>query len=202
METCADDGSEARARLERGLRRDLDVAAGALTGAGPPALDALPAARGAADAIERLTEILVADARHAGHTWQRIGELLSISRQAAHQRFGDGAVMADPATARLLDRAAEIVAQLDGGLWDAAAADFTAAMAARLPAPRLAAVWSQILASAGPLREIGAPAARRRGPFRVVDVPLAFEHGPMKARVSFDHEMAVAGLFILLPDAP
>jgi len=28
-----------------------------------------------------------------------------------------------------------------------------------------------------------------------------FEHGPMKARVTFDRDDSVAGLFILLPDA-
>jgi hypothetical protein len=196
------DGSYERGRLERELRRDLDTMLDALVRGREPAPGGLLAARGAAAAIERATEILVSDARRAGHTWRRIGELLSISRQAAHQRFGDGAVAADPASARLLERATEIVAQMQGGRWEAAAADFTAPMAEKVPVSELSAVWSQILASAGLLREIGAPTVTRRGPFRVVDVPLAFEHGPMKARVSFDHEGSVAGLFILLPDAP
>jgi hypothetical protein len=61
-------------------------------------------------------------------------------------------------------------------------------------------VWQQVLSKAGALQAIGRPSVARRGPFRIADVPLVFEHGPMKARVTFDRDSSVAGLFILLPD--
>ena len=52
------------------------------------------------------------------------------------------------------------------------------------------------------MRSVGAPALNRRGPYRICDVPLEFEGGPMKARVTFNYDGAVGGLFILLPDVP
>jgi hypothetical protein len=67
------------------LERNVVVAA--LGGAGPVPLAALRAARTAAAAIKDATQGLVTEARQAGHTWQEIGQLLSISRQAAQQRF-------------------------------------------------------------------------------------------------------------------
>jgi hypothetical protein len=48
----------------------------------------------------------------------------------------------------------------------------------------------------------GEPFVRRVGDRTVVDIPLRYEAGDMKARVSFDPDEKVAGLFILIPDAP
>ena len=47
-----------------------------------------------------------------------------------------------------------------------------------------------------------APFVRRVGDLTVVDIPLRYEAGDMKARVAFDADEKVAGLFILVPDAP
>jgi hypothetical protein len=48
----------------------------------------------------------------------------------------------------------------------------------------------------------GEPFVRRVGDHTVVDIPLRYEAGDMKARVAFDADEKVAGLFILVPDAP
>jgi hypothetical protein len=44
------------------------------------------AAQHIADA-ERMLRSAVDDARHAGATWQQIGDVLGTTRQAAHERF-------------------------------------------------------------------------------------------------------------------
>jgi hypothetical protein len=94
------------------LERNVAVVVAALRGAGPAPLAALLAARTAAAAIEDATQGLVTEARQAGHTWQEIGQLLSISRQAAQQRF-TAPGPDDPAhqSAALGRRAAQIVQQ-------------------------------------------------------------------------------------------
>ncbi len=169
----------------------------------PAPLADLLAARTAADAIEEATSLAVARARREGRTWHEIGELLSITRQAAQQRFGDRPQTPESSEqAALTQRAAEIVEQLDHRDWAAVSADWNATMRTKLPLTELAETWEQITSSAGALQGIGRPSLTRKGPYRISDVPLVFEHGPLRARVTFDHTGSVAGLFILLPDTP
>ncbi len=169
----------------------------------PAPLAGLLAARTAAQAIEEATSLAVAQARREGHTWHEIGELLSITRQAAQQRFADRPqTPVDTEHAALTQRAIEIVQQLDHRDWAAVSADWNDTMRTKLPRSELAQTWKQIVSSAGALQGIGRPSVTRKGPYRIAEVPLVFEHGPLQARVTFDHTGSVAGLFILLPDAP
>ena len=46
------------------------------------------------------------------------------------------------------------------------------------------------------------PFVRRVGDYTMVDIPMRYEAGDMKGRVAFDDDEKVAGLSILLPDAP
>jgi len=195
-----------RRRLAAVLARTTDSVVAALTpGADGDAtalqpLAVLLAAVTAAGALEDATSFAVARAREAGHTWQEIGELLAITRQAAQQRFGDrGADRAEPEHAALAARAAEIVAQIDRGDWAALSADWNGVMRSELSRERLEQVWHGLIASAGSLQAVGRPTVRRKGPYRVAEVPLVFEHGPMRASITFDHDDLVAGLFLLPP---
>ncbi len=193
---------ELRARVALVLDQNLSVVNAALrreAGAASP-MSALLSARTAAEAIEQATRLIVEQARAAGSTWQEIGELLAITRQAAQQRFGQATPEAD--TALLALRAAEVVSQVDAAAWNDVTADWDDVMRAQLGAQRLGEAWRQIVASAGPLQTIGQSSVTRKGPYRIADVPLIFEHGPMKARVVFNHEQKISGLFVLLPDAP
>lgn len=52
------------------------------------ALALVDAARVAAEESSRLLRESIAGARTAGHSWDSIGQLLGVSRQAAQQRFG------------------------------------------------------------------------------------------------------------------
>lgn len=170
---------------------------------GQSVMPALVAARTAADVIDKATHVLVRDARGAGHTWEEIGQMLGISRRAAKRHFA--AAESDTQGNRFLSlerRATEVVEQIRDGEWDAVVVDWDETMRAKLPTERLAEVWQQVSGQSGALQALGRPSIRRRGPYRIADVPLAFEHGPMKARVTFNHDNSIGGLFILLPDAP
>lgn len=48
----------------------------------------------------------------------------------------------------------------------------------------------------------GEPFVRRIGDHTVVDIPLRYEAGDMKARVAFDADEKVAGIFVLAPETP
>ncbi len=193
---------ELRARVALVLDQNLSVVNAALRGEDGAAspMSALLSARTAAEAIEQATRSIVEQARAAGSTWQEIGELLAITRQAAQQRFGQAT--AETETALLALRAAEVVSQVDAAAWNDVTADWDDVMRDQLGAQRLGEAWRQIVASAGPLQTIGQSSVIRKGPYRIADVPLIFEHGPMKARVVFNHEQKISGLFVLLPDAP
>jgi Protein of unknown function (DUF3887) len=163
-------------------------------------LAVLLAACTAGDAIEDATRFAVTQARAAGHTWHEIGEVLAITRQAAQQRFGDRASQRDAsANIALARRASQIIEQIAHGQWAAVTTDWNATMRSGLPVKRLKAVWRQLTTTAGALQGVGRATVKPRGPFRIAEVPLVFEHGPMRARVTFDHDDQVAGLFLLLP---
>jgi hypothetical protein len=196
------DEHEALARL---LAHNSEAIVHALrqpTGTTGAAMSALVSARTVADAVEEVTHVLVREARGAGHTWHEIGQLLGITRQAAQQRFG--AATADPASAELAslaNRSTEMIEQIRDADWDGLTADWDETMRAELPVEQVAATWERISGEAGGLKAVGPPSITRAGPYRIAEVPLVFEHGPMKARVTFKHDDAVAGLFVLLPDA-
>jgi hypothetical protein len=197
-----EDRLELQARVALVLEQNLSVVSAALhgeEGAASP-LSALLSARTTAEAIEQATRLIVDQARAAGCTWQEIGELLAITRQAAQQRFGQ--VTAQPEHGPLASRAAEVITQVNESAWQEVTADWDEIMRGELGAERLQEAWRQIIASAGPLQAIGQASVSRKGPYRIADVPLIFEHGPMKARVVFNHTEKISGLFVLLPDAP
>jgi hypothetical protein len=163
-------------------------------------MSALLAARTVAELAEDATRILVDRARAAGHTWTEIGELLRSSRQAAQQRFGSPAREPRDEFADLATRASTLIERLRSRRWTAATAGWTEQLRAELPPQELAKVWDRLQRSTGQLVTAGRASVVRKGPFRIADVPLAFEHGPMRARITFDHDEQVAGLFFLLPD--
>ena len=197
-------GDVVRERLAGALERDVDAVLRHLRG--EPGADGvmatLVASRAAGDTIEEVTRLLVADARGAGRTWQEIGQLLSVTRQAAQQRYGDRPAGAEVGGQALAARASEIVRQLASGDLAAVSVDWDETLRSKLSIDALADAWRQVGTGAGPLQEVGDPVLSRRGPYRVADVPLQFAHGPMKARITFNHDGTVGGLFVLLPDAP
>lgn len=74
-------------------RVELDVAKLVRAHAGPEGghLDRAVTAMRVAEAAERLARVEVERARVAGATWREVGGAFGTNRQAAHERFSDGA---------------------------------------------------------------------------------------------------------------
>ncbi|MFF3409492.1 DUF3887 domain-containing protein [Streptomyces sp. NPDC002742] len=178
----------------------------------PPAyLDLVGRAQGIDALGEQVLKLCVQQSRDAGHTWQEIGDLLGVTRQAAFQRFGKPI---DPRTGEPMDktvrmtdaaeRALTIVTAVLEDRMDDARPSFNAqvleAFTDKVRADGLATVAGLVGAFEGFAE--GEPFVRRVGDHTVVDIPLRYEAGDMKARVAFDSDEKVAGIFVLAPETP
>jgi hypothetical protein len=160
---------------------------------------------------EQVLKLCVQQSRDAGHTWQEIGDLLGVTRQAAFQRFGKPI---DPRTGEPMDktvrmadaaeRAVEIVAAVLDGRMDEARQSFNAEVLAVFTDQVRGNALATVAGLVGAFQGFGEgePFVRRIGDHTVVDIPLRYEAGDMKARVAFDTDEQVAGLFILAPETP
>src|SRR5271170_1198423 len=194
-------------RLTHGHRHDsLDMVdrladAVARSGSGLP-LEALAAARDLSAAAGEALQQAVDRARAAGHSWREIGDVLGTTRQAAFQRFGHpvdprtGAPMSTEIAPGVTDRAVTIVACLAEGRWEEARQDFNAKMSEALDAGRMAEAWARMASLVGGYEGMGEPFAHRVADHTVVEIPLRFEAGEATARVVFDEEGKVAGLWL------
>ena len=201
--------SELTSHLERQVAALAEIAGHPL--AAPDYLDLVRRARDVTVLADQALRLCVEQCRDAGHTWQEIGDLLGVTRQAAFQRFGKPV---DPRTGEIMDktvhmadageRATMIAAAVLEGRMDEARKYFNAqvleAFTDEVRGDALATVAGLVGAFEGFADE--APFVRRIGDHTVVDIPLRYEAGDMKARVAFDTDEKVAGLFILPPEIP
>jgi hypothetical protein len=152
----------------------------------------------AGDALQEAVDRARAD----GHSWREIGDVLGTSRQAAFQRFGHpidprtGAPMRADVPLGSADRAVAIVASLADGQWEQARDDFNARMSEAIDAVQLAEVWARMASLIGSYEGMGEPFARRAADHIVVEIPLRFEAAEATARVVFDADDKVAGLWL------
>ena len=179
--------------------------------ASPAYLDLVQRAQGVDSLAEQVLKLCVQQCRDAGHTWQEIGDLLGVTRQAAFQRFGKPI---DPRTGEPMDktvhmadaaeRAVQVVSDVIEGRMDHARQSFNAQVLALFTDEARGSALATVAGLVGAFEGFGAaePFTRRAGDLTVVDIPLRYEAGDMKARVAFDADEKVAGLYILLPDAP
>jgi len=179
---------------------------------GPPSY--LELVRHAQDAEVLAGQVLrqcVQQCRDDGCTWQVIGDLLGVTRQAAFQRFGKPI---DPRTGELMDktvsmtdaaeRAVQIVTDILEDRMDQARPSFNAQVLAAFTDKVRGDALATVAGLVGAFEGFGAgePFVRRIGDHTVVDIPLRYEAGDMKARVAFDTDEKVAGFFILPPETP
>lgn len=155
--------------------------------------------------------LCVRQCRDAGHTWQEIGDLLGVTRQAAFQRFGKPI---DPRTGEPMDktvhmadaaeRAVAILTDVLEDRMDAVRPSFDAKVLEAFTDKVRGDALATVAGLVGAFEGFGDsdPFVRRIGDHTAVDVPMRYEAGDMKGRVAFDAEEKVAGLFILAPDAP
>jgi hypothetical protein len=157
----------------------------------------------AADALRTSVDL----ARAAGRTWQELGDVLGVTRQAAFQRFGHPVDprTGQPMSSALLPGAAEKATQLMidwvEARYDQATANFNQTMAERMTAGGLSDAWARLAGLVGRYEGMGEPAARQAGDLTIVDIPMSFEASEMKGRVVYDKDGKVAGLFVLKLDA-
>ncbi len=186
------------------------VAVGVLPAAAgeAPDLAAVRIARELAALAASALRLSVERARAADHTWQKIGDLLDVSRQAAFQRFGrpidprTGEPMSNAVLPGAGERATELLIDWIEERYDRLIGSFDKTMTGALPADKLAATWAQVIGMVGGYEGMREPLVRQLGDHTVADVPLRFEAADMKGRVAFDTQGRVAGLFVLSADAP
>jgi hypothetical protein len=174
-------------------------------------LDLIRTARNVGSTADAVLALCVQQSRDAGHTWQEIGDLLGVTRQAAFQRFGKpidprtGAPMDKTITMTdAADRATTITRQVLDGRMDEARPSFNAQVLAAFTDEVRSAAMVTITGMVGAFEGFGEgePFVRRIGDHTVVDIPLRYEAGDMKARVAFDGDEKVAGLVIIPAEVP
>lgn len=189
------------------LHRQLGqiLAAPVLRGDDGP-LELVRAAREVQARAEALIAAAVLQAREAGKTWQEIGEVLGVSRQAAFQRYGKPI---DPRTGGPMNTTAlpiadelttTVIDDLAHARWADVSARFDATMRDRLTDEGLAEAWAHIVGLAGAYEGHGDTDTVRAGDFTTTNTPLNFEAGDFVARLTFRDDESLAGLYILNPD--
>jgi hypothetical protein len=170
-------------------------------------LDLVRAAHEVRDGAEALMAAAVQQARDAGRTWQEIGEVLGVSRQAAFQRYGkpidprSGEVMNTNPLPDAVELARAVIDDHAHGRWADITARFDDTMRAGLTEEGLAEAWAYIAGLAGAYESHGDTDVVRAGDFTITNTPLAFEAGDFVARITFRDDRTIAGMFILNPDA-
>jgi hypothetical protein len=175
-------------------------------GEGPPDLGAVRLAHDLHALAATALQASVEQARATGRTWQQIGDLLGVTRQAAFQRFGRPT---DPRTGEPMNglvrpdagrRATALVIGWIEARYSEITAGFDEALTERLTPDALAAAWAQVVGTVGEYQRMGEPLVRQVGDYTVTDIPMGFEAGDMKGRVAFDRDGKVSGLFVIPPE--
>jgi hypothetical protein len=169
-------------------------------------LELVRAAHEIRDGAETLLVEAVEQARAAGRTWQDIGGVLGVSRQAVFQRYGKPL---DPRTGETMNTtplpgadelARTVIDDLVHTRWADVRARFDATMHDGLTEEGLAEAWAQIAGMVGAYESHGDTDATRTGLFTTTNTPLTFEAGDFVARITFRDDRTIAGLYILSPD--
>lgn len=107
--------------------------------------------------------------------------------------------LADPpeGEAARIKLAEAFVRDLAEGRFDKATAHYDATMRTALPAAKLEAIWSQLVATNGALASFDEPRTGQIGPYEVVFVPAVFERARLDVKVVFDQKNHIAGLFFV-----
>ena len=147
-------------------------------------------------------------ARADGRTWQEIGDVLGVTRQAAFQRFGNpidprtGVPMNASTRPGAAEHATQLITDWFAGDYAAMSADFNEEVASKASAEIMAAALAQVTGMVGAFEGMGEPVVRQWGDITVVDIPLRFEAGELNGRVSYDKGGKVAGVWALNPGTP
>jgi len=182
------------------------LAAPVLNGGNDP-IELVRAADQIRGGAEALMTAAIQQAREAGRTWQEIGQVLGVSRQAAFQRYGkpidprNEKVMNTNPLPEAVELARAVINDHAHGRWADITERFDDTMRAGLTEEGLAEAWAYLAGLAGAYESHGDTDAVRAGDYTITNTPLAFEAGDFVARVTFRDDRTIAGLYILNPDA-
>ncbi len=121
-----------------------------------------------------------------------MGIAMALGLAAALVPGGRGAPPSGPGAV-----AAWVVTSLREGRYAALTEAFDARLRRELPAARLEAAWTGLVATMGELERVGTPRSVGSGMLEVVEVPCRFARGAVTVRVAIDREGRVAGLFFV-----
>jgi hypothetical protein len=94
-------------------------------------------------------------------------------------------------------RSKTILHELVNGRPEMVINDFTPQLKETLPAEKLAAIWSDLVARLGTYQNMGEATQVDEDGRKVVYVPLMFEKGTVRAKLVYDQTNYVAGLFFV-----
>lgn len=194
----------------RGLKHQADalLAARVLTDLGDDLAGEIGHALRIQSSADAVVRAVVQHARERGATWQAIGDVLGVTRQAAFQRYGKpidprtGEPMNTTPLTDAADLARSVIDDLANARWRQVTDRFDPTMRQGLPEDALAAAWAQIIGASGAFEGIGEPAVTRAGDVTVTNSPLTMEAGDYTARIAFRDDRTIAGLHILQEPAP
>ncbi len=200
--------SRDRVELAEQIVKTADVLRVELLTPGGDPEHALAVARALRPLADEALSTLVTAAREQGASWQRVGDALGITRQAAFQRFGSpldprtGVVMQRTVLPGAAERALDLLDAVAGHRWEQAATGFGPVLAAQLRPDGLADAYATVIATAGELESRGDPVVLPMAGVTVVDVPLQHEAADLIGRVSFSPAGEVVGLWFLPATSP
>ena len=148
----------------------------------------------------------VEQARAQRVSWQQIGDVLGISRQAAFQRFRNpndprgSSPMRTTSNNSLIPSAEAVYHQIAGGDYESVGGQMTFLVQRVLNEKKVMGVWSDVTATAGALESLGESFVRPSGSNVVVETPLSFEAGDFVGRIAYNRRDKIVGMLILRPD--
>lgn len=148
----------------------------------------------------------VAQARDRNVSWQQIGDVLGITRQAAFQRFRDPnhpkgtTSMKTKTSTSMIPNAEAVYRNLDTGDYDSVGPQMTFIAQRILNEERVMGVWAEATAMLGTFESFGESFARPSGSNVVVETPLAFEAGDLIGRIAYNRRNKIVGMLIMRPE--
>ncbi len=147
----------------------------------------------------------VEQARAHQVSWQQIGDVLGITRQAAFQRFRNpndprGSPMRTKSHTELISHAESVYRSIAADDYDSIAGQMTFLVQRVLNEDKVMGVWSDATAVAGDLESLGESFVRPSGSSVVVETPLLFEAGDFVGRIAYNRRAKIVGMLILRPE--
>jgi hypothetical protein len=105
-------------------------------------------------------------------------------------------------TASIETLAKDLVSALASGDYKKAVKNFDVTMKNALPAEKLQQVWNSLIAQSGPFVEQAGTRRERILQYDVIFVTCKFENAALDAKVVFDREQQIAGLFFVPSQGP